>query len=299
MSLRSSVLLSLAVLLLGLHAPPAHGGLLQSFQATGNLGLYTDAVSDVQLTSITGSFDLSQLPIGAGINRAFLYTGDWVTSTLQLTINNTAVPGLPTTASDTPIGSFIFPTLTSSRWDVTTTLATLPPVPFNFNITSSNQQSQLQAAALFIVWSDPSAPFSTVTIVDGAQQVGERTQFTPPTADTESITFNSLPGGPTALSNFTISDDPFGTGETVRYNGGTDHGPLDGNVGTVASLLKFNDNSMAGNNSLAITSSNDWFGWLASGSVVTPNAVVPEPGSLTLMTLGALGLMGIRWRRVR
>ena len=277
----------------------AQGGFVQSYQAAGNLGLYSAGVSSTQLTSVSGGFDLSQLPIGSTIQQAYLYTADWRTSALQLTINSQAVGVVPTTASDTPIGPVQFATLTSTRWDLTSTLSVLPPAPFTFAIQSNNTQSQLQAAALFIVWSDPSAPMSTVTIVDGAQQVGERTQLNPPTADTESINFTGLPAGSTALSMFTVSDDNFGTGETVRYNGGADHGPLDGNLGNVASLLQFSDTALAGSNSLTVTSSQDHFGWIASASVVTTSVTpVPEPASLGLITMGALsGFVVVRRRQ--
>lgn len=289
----------LALLLLQL--PTAHGGFVQSYQAAGNLGLYSAAVSSNQVSSISGSFDLSQIPIGSTIQKAFLYSADWwqgAQPQLQLTINTLPVAAVPSTASDTPIGPLNFATLTSYRWDLTTALSVLPPAPFNFNITSTNSNPQLTAAALMIVWSDPTAPTSTVTIVDGAQQVGELTQTVPPTSDTESINFTGLPAGPTALSLFTVSDDQFGTGETVRYNGGTDHGPLDGNLGGVASLLQFNETSLAGSNNLTITSSQDYFGWIASASVVTPATVVPEPGSLALVVMGSLcGLAGCRRRR--
>jgi len=192
----------------------------------------------------------------------------------------------------------IFPTLTTARWDLTNALGMLPPAPFLFNIQSSNQQSQLQAAALFIVWSDPSAPTSTVTIVDGAKQVGELTGASPPMSDTESISFTGLPAGATALSLFTVSDDNFGTGEMVQYNGGTDHGPLDGALNNSATLLTFNDTSTAGSNTLSITSSQDWFGWIASASVVTPSVTaVPEPGSLALMMMGTLAMVSVHRRR--
>jgi hypothetical protein len=277
------------------YLPAAHGGFIQSYQATGNLGLYSAAVGNGNgpFNSLSGSFNLLQLPFGSTIQKAYLYTADFRSSSLLLTIN--ALPPVPatTTAQDAALSTV---TLTSFRWDLTNTLSAMPPVPFNFSITSNNSSSLLYAAALMIVWSDPTAPTTTVTIVDGAQQVGE---LTPSVTDTESISFTGLPAGATALTLFTVGDDGFGTGETVRYNSGIDHGPLNGNLGTTATLLQFNETSLAGSNSLVLTSSQDWFGWVASASVVTP-AAIPEPSSLALLLLGSLsGLVGIRLRRRR
>jgi hypothetical protein len=277
-------------LLVGLVAlpHPAPAGFMQSYQATGNLGLDVSAVDNTgapMVDRISGTFMLSQVPIGATIQKAFVYTNDWMGGNLTLTLNTIGQPG-PGTFTD--MTSVL--TLTSYRWDVTTFLQMQPVLPYAFSIQSSNSQSQIAGAALFVVWQDPSAPLSTVTVVDGARIVGE----TAPMVDTESATFNGLPAGLTSLSLFTVSDDMFGTGETVRFNGGPDHGPLDGNLGSVASLLQFSETSQAGNNTVSISSGNDIFGWLTSAAV-TP---VPEPASFALLFSGGVcGLAGRARRR--
>jgi len=177
-------------------------------------------------------------------------------------------------------------------------------LPYAFNIQSSNSMSTISGAALFVVWQDQSAPLSVVEIVDGARIVGETAGM----VDTETATFSTLPVGLTSLSLFTVSDDFYsGTGETVRFNGGPDHGPLDGNLGggNLASLVQFSEMSQTGNNTLTITSSpitppnqfGDIFGWLTSAAV-TP-VPTPEPATVWLLASGGICVLAGFRRRNR
>lgn len=296
--LRCTTPVFFAAVCVALASRPVSGGFVQSYQATGRLGLEVAAVDANpglgQIDTLTGSFSLSQVKPAANIQKAFVYTNDWQGGTLSLTFNGMAGVAGGAFQNDMTSGF----TLTGYRWDVTTLLIPAGPLSYSFSIQSSNMSSQIAGAALVVVWQDPTAPVSTVTIVDGAKQVGETIHNTPPTVDTETATFMGLPAGPTGMSLFTVSDDAVGTGETVRYNGGADHGPIDANLGFSSSLLQFNEMSQAGSNTLAISSGADHFGWLVSASMVTP---IPEPSTLMLMACGGVCLAGgvSRRRQIR
>ncbi|MGQ0633800.1 MAG: PEP-CTERM sorting domain-containing protein [Planctomycetaceae bacterium] len=287
-----------------LTARVAAGALVQSFQSSGNLGLEVVAVDANPIlgtaSSLTGTFSLTQVLPGATIVKAFVYSHDWGSGG-GATLSSF---GLPPPAGSPPLAAIafqsdtsVFPLLFAYQWDVTSFMGpVVPPTSYSFTINSANAFGQLAGAALVVVWQAPQTPFSTVTIVDGARQVGETVFLTPPSPDTEAASFSGLPAGPTNLYLFTVSDDSNGSNEVVRYNGTTVGGPLDSNLGFSASLLQLNVTSVAGSNSVSITSPGDHFGWILAASIV-PGSPVPEPGTLAVFGAGLAGVLGYAFRR--
>jgi hypothetical protein len=211
---------------------------------------------------------------------------------LSLAFPGVAFPGiLPIgpMASETTLAAV----LDGYRWDVSPYIMGAPgsySFTIGYNVPPPGTQgNQLGGAALVVVWSSPLVPVSTVTIVDGAIQVGEHT---PTLTDTETMTFSGLPAGSTSLYTFTVSDSggPMFTGETVDYNGNTIGGPIDENLGLGASLLAMNAPSLPGSNTLSITSPADHMGWIFSA------AIVPEPSTSVLAAAGLLGIAGFAAR---
>lgn len=271
----------------------ASAAAIQSFQASGSFSLEVTGDSNLggALPSFPGTVSLSPPP-GATVHKAFVYAGDWNNSGATLDLVFDTSPNLP--ANPIAIDA-AFQTLYGYRWDVTSFV--LPgPASYNFTIgldTFFNSQgNQIPGAALVVVWNNPAVLNSTVTINDGALQVGENT---PTIVDTESMTFSGMPAGSTDLHLFTISDDAAGTNEDIKYNSVSVGGPIDENLGlgaSVVSLANLTSTSPA-NNVVSVTSSADHFGWIASV------AIVPEPASATLLLVGLPILAATTWRTAR
>jgi hypothetical protein len=263
---------------LTLVAPHAWGGTTQSYTATGQLGMEVTAVSNLAgaLPSLSSTFNVTQIPAGAMIQKAFVYAGDWNNGGANLDLVFGASPTLGPMSIQSDA---VFATLYGYRWDVTNWVLNMAPAAYNFTIGANTSGNQIPGAALVVVWSHPLAATSTVAIVDGALQVGENT---PTLSDTEMMTFTGLPAKTTRLHLFTMSDDMMGTNEVVDYNGTSVGGPIDENLGLGASLTSlYNLTSLSpANNVVSVTSTADHFGWIVTA------ALVPEPASATLLLLG-------------
>jgi hypothetical protein len=224
------------------------------------------------------------------VQKAFVYAGDWNNSGVAL---NLAFGAAPMPFSAFPISSdAAFLTLYGYRWDVTAWVAPVPQ-SYSFSIGATGSMgNQMPGAALVVIWNDPMAPTSTVTIVDGALQVGENT---PTVTDTETMTFTGMPSGSTMLHLFTISDDAAGSNEVIKYNGLSVGGPIDENLGLGASVISIgNLTSLSpANNVVSVTSPADHFGWIMSATIV------PEPGSVALGLLGLPAFAAAIWCRAR
>ena len=250
------------IALLLLAAAPAHAGLNQVFTQNGNLGIEVAGYANGNVPPMNGNINLTSVPAGAVFVRGTLYASEVTNGTaLAGTFNGNPLPTTGPFASDAA-----FLTMFAYQWDVTAQL--IPgvnsyPVQMGTNIGTANQ---IAGVALVVVWSHPGEPNRTVSIIEGIQQVGE----TGP--ETESALFAGMPGGPTTLSIFTVADDNSSTGETVSYNAANVGGPIDQNLGLNASLLVMNTTSLAGANTVAITTGNDHMAWMLATLADTPQA---------------------------
>ena len=279
-------LIFVVVALVGLLCNTVRAGIVQSFQQTGNIGLEIAAAAGGNNSLVTGSLTLSQVVPGP-VLKATLYANDWSGGPGSGGPLDLIFAGIPA-GTNGPFNSDVaLTTLYSYQWDVSSIVG--GPGTFNYAIGQSSPGFQISGLALAVVYADPSAPKTTVTILEGAKQIGESG------AETESANFTGLPAGATSLSVFTISDDTTGTGEAVQYNGNSVGGPIDANLGFNASLLTMSSTSLAGSNTVSISTGSDHMGWLLATSAVS----VPEPSTLMMLLASSLAVIGFRWRRQR
>lgn len=273
----------------------APGATVPGYQATGTLGMEVTGVGWTTglgaVSSLSSTFNVTQIPFGAVVQKAFVYSADWNNGGATLDLKLPSSPYLP----GSPINSdSAFATLYGYRWDVTPYIMNTP-LSYSFTIGLDAgmmpQGSQIYGAALAVVWNDPSAGVSTVSFVDGALQVAENT----PTLDSESMTFTGMPAGNTTLHLFTVADDSAGSDEVIKYNSVSVGGPIDENLGNGASVVSISNltSQSPANNVVSISSSLDHFGWIFSATIV------PEPATTTLLALAAPLLAFAAWRRAR
>ncbi len=273
----------------------ANAALIQTFQGTGNYGLEVTALgfggSSTNDSITNGTLNLASYPGSATAVQAYLYAYDsnnpgTVTGSFN---GQSLLGGTSVGPNGTGVG---FSTLYSYRWDVTSLM--IPGVTnygwsFAEVADQFNQQGHnISMALLAVVYSDPSLPTSTATIIDGMEYVG----ITNP--DTKFVNFSSLPVGSNKLFAATYFDDAMNTGETISFNGSLVGGPLDQNLSLNGSLTQMSGTSGTGTNKMSITTGADQFGWGLAAALTTP---VPIPASLWLFGFGLLGLIGIARRR--
>jgi hypothetical protein len=251
-----------------LFAPRASAGFNQVYQATGTLGLEVTGAANLN-PGMSATLTLSSSTLGAVIQRAYLYATQ---------VNNTSgmsgtFAGQPLMAVGPHAGDAQIITLSTYRWDVTNMI--IPGVSsYNFTLLDGvGTPLAIAGVGFVVVWSRSNEPLGTVTIVDGAQQVGEAG------SETESMTFTNLPAGSTTVWVFTTDDDATTTNETVAYNGSTIGGPLAGNLGLNASVLQMSATSGQGTNTLAISTVTDHLSWVVGATAVTLPPVGIEPSS--------------------
>lgn len=236
----------------------------QTYQATGNLHLEVTGAANLNPPA-SGTLTLSNIPQGT-IKQAYLYATQ-TNNTVGLSGSFGGAP-LPTVSPYATEALLI--TLSTYRWDVTTSI--LPGLAaYNFTILDGlGQPVAVAGVGLVVVWEDAlTQPVRTVTIVDGVKQVGETG------AETESMTFSSLPAGNTTVWVFTTDDDA-SLGETIAYNAANIGGPLVGNLGLNASVLQMSATSVSGSNTLSISTLTDHLTWVVGATAVDQPPVSTE-----------------------
>ena len=243
---------------------PSMATFLQTYQATGNLQLVVGGAASLGLPAM-GTITLGSAPLGI-IKKAYLYATQ-TNNTLGMSATFGGAPLLMAAPYDTEA---LLITISTYRWDVT---AMIIPGVTSYSIAfldGMGMHTPVPGTALVVVWEDVATePTRTVTIVDGVKQVGENG------AETESMIFSTLPPGNTAVWVFTTDDDA-STGETISYASSTIGGPLVGNLGLNASVVKMSGTSGSGSNTLSISTSTDHFSWVLGATAVDVPPVVTE-----------------------
>jgi hypothetical protein len=156
----------------------------------------------------------------------------------------------------------------------------------------------MAGAGLLVVYSHPLLPQSTITVNDGVLMMGPFGNPNSQSTTFPQITDTIYAGTNSSLSLLTFADDPFTTGEVIKFNGATIGGPIDANLpgGGSASIFNFSVTSTAGStNTVDMTSTGDVFGW----HVAVLQTPVPEPAGVVLAGLALTGLLACRRRRAR
>lgn len=242
----------------------ANAELRPAFQRMGNLAIAVVGAAGGNAAIAAGTMGLSRLPATATVVRATLYASQ---------VNHAA--GLRARFAGVDLGTVapaasdsVVQVMYSYAWDVKH-LVHPGTIEYSYSISSGNAVAGL---ALVVIWEDINEPTRIVTLVDGIRQVGELG------AETEKVEIQNIGPGATDISIFTVLDDAVNTGETVSYNEAAIGGPIDGNLGTLASLLSLRGESLLGTNTLSISTGTDHMAWMiAAVSVTQP----PVPVSAT------------------
>jgi len=246
--------------------PTVNAEMTTSFQQTGNLGLEVVGAAGGNTLITGGTLTLVQLPVSANVVRATLYASqvanpDGQDARFAGTNLSTASPF----ASDVgPLELYAY------RWDVTS-LITPGTNAYSFRVGGYVDGSPIAGVALLVVWQDWTEPTRIITVNDGILQVGAEGG---PARTTD---FTGIGDGETDLWLFTVLDDVVSTGETVEYNGVNIGGPLDQNLGPLASLLQLSSNSVAGTNTLRVATGFDSLGWMIAATAVQVPSVSVAP----------------------
>ena len=264
-------------------ASTGEAALVQSFQQSGNLDLELAAVAGGNSSNVMGSLALSK--VNGPVVQATLYFANFnnMGSVHSVTFNGNPLGNVSPFAQDVTVAAQTF------AYQANVTAMVAGPGNYTFSISDmSVGAGGIPGVALAVVFQDLSAPQSTVTIIDGIQQVGEVGP------ETEQVNFTGIPSGATDLSVFTVLDDNTHTGETVKYNNVNVGGPLDQNLGLNASLISAMTTSLAGSNSASITSGSgvgtDHLAWMLATSVVA----VPEPSALLYVFAPLLAAVAVK-----
>ena len=275
---------ALAAVLCGLGA--ARAALTTGLQTSGQLGFELAGVASPG-PPVIANITLANIPPGAFIQQAFLYTNDFSPGGGQIDVTFTPPVGPSVGASNLPPNS-------SDPVPIAQTFGYkigIPPTAivgngtYGVNIVASSSggnANQMAGAGLLVIYSEPLLPQSTITVNDGVFLMGTGGNPNTQTTSFPQLTDTISPGPNSTFSLLTFADDPFNTNEQIKFNGSVIGGPIDSNLpgGGSASIFNFTVTSVAGSgNSATLTSTGDIFGWHVA-VLQTPFAVIPEPAML-------------------
>ena len=235
-------------------------------------------------TSVLGGIDnpadnitISNIPAGATIIQAYFAVTSWQDTEINASaiFNGNDLPQIPAQAVD-PDGSIYF--LSYYRWDVTNYIDGNGDYQY-----STSNIAQCYLSFLIVLFEEPSLPYATVMINDGAESLQN--------ASSTTYFQSSMAADDGDLLVLTQASDPTdGPTEYIAFNGTTILGPGDifnANIGNFADLhLLSNIDILEGENSMLINTGADWFGIhyavLSSGEI---NIAVDESEIQTASTL--------------
>ena len=255
---------AIAVAGLMLTARFASAGVLQSFQQTGQIDLELVAAGGQGAIPPNGTFNLTQ--VNGPVVKSTFYAHDWNNggAGIDLDFNGNSVATTGPFASDIALAASMY----TYQWDVTPFVAGPGSYTYTVGPTTVGNLFAVPAMALAVVYQDPSGPTRQVTILEGAQQLGETG------SETENFTFAGMLAGPTSVSVLTgFDDNSSSAGEQATYNGTFVGGPFDKALGLNATLTNGTATSLTGTNGLSVSTGSDHFGVVLSSAVVT----VPGP----------------------
>jgi len=246
------------ILALGPNAGAVNAEMSTTFQQMGNLGLEVAGARGGNTLITGGTFTLNDLPAGATVLKATLYASQVDNPNGQ----DAEFAGVDLGSAGPYASDAGSQTYYTYAWDVTG-LVVPGANSYSFVIGGHPNGGLVAGVALVVVWHDWSEPTRVVTINDGMVQLG------PSGSDFEDTLFTNLGDGETDVWLFTVLDDKASSGETVSYNGTVIGGPIDQNLGPLASLLKLATNSVGGTNALRVTTQFDTMGWIIAATAVS------------------------------
>jgi hypothetical protein len=245
---------------------------------TGTVGATVVGYAEPGSTSTAGNFTVSGVPAGATILYAGYYADNYFGAPSPVTTFNGNALGGPS------VSYTMGPNYDAYAWNVTS----LVTGNGSYSV-QSGAYSEQYGNELVVVYSSSSLPNGTVLINEGAQDNNMGTIST-------STVFNLTSGGTGRLFLATGADDASNSGEQIILNGVVIGGPIDANLGPYASLFNIGVTTLAGANTVTLTTTGDWYGWDLAVLSTTASSTTPEPGTIMLMMSGA-GLLASRLRK--
>jgi len=269
------VFLGMAV---GSLACAANAQLSTAHSYSGNYGIEVRAFASGGASSASGSLTLIDIPAGATIVDAFVYTNGWFgANNPGASVNGNSLGNQNPYAVQGDVYAY--------KWNATSLISGNGSYTLDLGISN-----QIYFGAIAVVFSHASLVAGTTVINDGVGILNG-----PAGSPFNSTTFAGLNAGASRLQLVTQADNDSGqSGEQILWNGNVVGGPIDANLGSFASLFDIAVNAQAGNNTVAINaSSGDHFGWHLA---VVSNGLIPTPGTTAILGLSVLAA-GRRRRR--
>ena len=289
---RSATNLTLPIFFSFACASVCHASVATSFALDGFVGAEVAAFAHLpegssSFSTPSGNFLLGNIPTGATIARAYLYGHSYFSNPIPIAKFGGTSLGTTSSIFSDSNKFFVY------RWDVTSLITGNGSYSVSVGELNGNR-----GLALTVAFSDPSLPFGRVMIKDGAEDITPGVignPENPPVGDSASTTFDAAHAGRGNLWLHTVhSNGGEETGEVIFFNDTPVGGPLDGNLGPYADLLRMPVATVAGQNTMTIDVPYDRMGWDLAVLTTSP---IPEPGTMLLLGLGLIVMVGVQLNR--